>query len=242
MFSHELINFWAKKVKGQGQGHEKGQKHIFSHISGLSWARKIWLTPLDSWAQGLHSWLWMTFQRSKKVKTANDRKFDLQISKMKIFIFNGISLKFCQKLLTVTRNMYAKFQNDRFSRLGVKAVSVSQKRPIPHNGRPELTKFQNVLQPSAQGFKPITFKLTPYISTCRRTTSLTFERKRSKVKAKVTQKVKNTFLAISRDSVELERFSWHLWIAELKAYTPDYEWHSKGQKRSKPLTIENLTF
>ena len=91
-------------------------------------------------------------------------------------------------------------------------------------------------------FKPITFKLAPYISTCRRTTSLTFERKRSKVKAKVTKKVQNTFLAISRDSVELERFSWHRWIAELKAYTTDYEWPSKFQKRWNSLSIEHLTF
>ena len=29
----KMINFWAPRVKGQGHG--KGRKHIFGHISGL---------------------------------------------------------------------------------------------------------------------------------------------------------------------------------------------------------------
>ena len=33
-----------------------------------------------------------------------------------------------------TLNGHAKFQNDLIGRLGVKAVSVSQKLPISHNG------------------------------------------------------------------------------------------------------------
>ena len=32
----ETINFWAQKVKGQGQGRRKGQKRIFGHISASS--------------------------------------------------------------------------------------------------------------------------------------------------------------------------------------------------------------
>ena len=32
----ELIKFWARKVKGQGQGRRKGQKRVFRHISASS--------------------------------------------------------------------------------------------------------------------------------------------------------------------------------------------------------------
>ena len=32
----KMINFWARKVKGQGQGRRKGQKHIFGHILASS--------------------------------------------------------------------------------------------------------------------------------------------------------------------------------------------------------------
>ena len=103
----------------------------------------------------------MTFERSKKVKTANGRKFDLQMSKMKLFISNAILLKFCHKLLTVTQNKHTKFEEDRFSRLGVKAVSVSQKRPMLHNGRPDLTKFQSLQPFISKDCMPIASKLAP---------------------------------------------------------------------------------
>ena len=32
----EVIQFWTQKVKGQGQGRRKGQKHVFGHISASS--------------------------------------------------------------------------------------------------------------------------------------------------------------------------------------------------------------
>ena len=32
----EMIKFWVRKVKGQGQGRRKGQKRVFRHISASS--------------------------------------------------------------------------------------------------------------------------------------------------------------------------------------------------------------
>ena len=50
-----VIKFWWPKVKGQGRGRQKGQKHIFGHISASSWRRELQLGLKFSERKGLES-------------------------------------------------------------------------------------------------------------------------------------------------------------------------------------------
>ena len=72
-------------------------------------------------------------------------------------------------------------------------------------------------QDYAKTYGPIWMKLFGKIGYQNGNNRLDFQMSRSKVKVKVIEKVKNTFLAISRDSVELETSNWAHIVAFSKA-------------------------
>ena len=46
------MDFWEVKVKGQGQGHAKREKHIIGHNFGSNWHRDFMLSSWDSTSRG----------------------------------------------------------------------------------------------------------------------------------------------------------------------------------------------